>query len=186
MKKLVLFATGWLGLLVYPAPGQGVRPPPPTPAPASPRALLSAYIRHASAARACQRSLDGQAPAADYLLALQAWYRSGLPAEVLTGPAAEDFFAAHQAILTQRAALPRPGPQRPGPQRPPLSPAARRALAATHNASSAHLRQLVALTKTARQLPLPAQHLLVQRLTVREQALWQAAQALESPPRPGP
>ncbi len=154
----------------------GARRPPPNPQP-----LLSAQIRHTSAARAWQDSPTGQAPAAAYLLALRTWYRSDLRAEVLTGPAAEDFFAAHQSLLRQRAA-----PLRPGPGRPPLPPAARQALAAAHDSSSAHLHQLVALTQTGRRLPLPAQQSLVKRLAAREQALWRAAQAQENPPRTGP
>lgn len=175
MKQLLLLA---LVALTLPAAGQGNRPPT---LPARPELVYGAQIRHASAARAWQDSPTGKVPATDYLRALRAWYRSDLPAEVLTGPAAEDFFAAHQALLRQRAA-----PQLPGPNRPPLPPAARRALAAAHDSSSAHLRQLVALTQKARRLPLPAQHSLVKRLSAREQALWREAQAQENPPRTGP
>lgn len=125
-------------------------------------ALRSAELRHAAAARALQSNPATRQPATDYLQALQAWYGSDFRPEV-QGPAAEEFFAAHQAILHQRASLRQP----PGP-----------ALSAAHDSSTAHLRQLVALLTTARRLPVAAQVNLVKRLATREQVLWTRARGL--------
>lgn len=157
VKKILRLVPLLLSLFVLPARGQGALP-------VNPGLVYAAQIRHLSVARAWQNTPAGEEPARAYLQALRAWYRSDLPPEVLTGAAAEDFFAAHQALLSQRA--------RPRRQFAPD-------LAVAHDSSSAHLRQLIALTQMAGRLPLVIRQTLLQRVAAREQALWRVAQQQE-------